>query len=291
MLAAAAPVAAGPVPARVPADEPTLVARATLSADFIAPGPPSGALATPANGRAGPFPAQVIPGFSGIVDNGDGTFWAMPDNGFGTKANSADFLLRLYKVRPRWETARGGAGTIEVGAFISLRDPDRKLPFPIVNESTPERLLTGADFDIESVVRARDGSFWIGEEFGPFIVHVDATGKVLAAPYEFPDGKSPANPFLLPGEAARVRSSRGFEAMAMSQDGRYLYPIVEGSFVDDPDAPPALHLRVRHPQGPLHRHDVAVRGRHRRQPRRRRLHRPQRGCCSSSATTSRARPR
>jgi glycerophosphoryl diester phosphodiesterase len=213
---------------------PTLLARATLSADFIAPGPPSGALATPANGRTGPFPGQVIPGFSGVVDNGDGTFWAMPDNGFGAKANSADFFLRLYQVRPRWATARGGTGTIDVGPFISLRDPDRKLPFPIVNGATPERLLTGADFDIESVQRGRDGSFWIGEEFGPFIVHVDRTGKVLAAPYEFPDGKSPANPLLLPGEAARVRSSGGFEAMAMSQDGRYLYPIVENSFVDDP---------------------------------------------------------
>jgi hypothetical protein len=35
--------------------EPTLVQRATLSADFLAPGPPSGALASPANGRTGPF--------------------------------------------------------------------------------------------------------------------------------------------------------------------------------------------------------------------------------------------
>ena len=116
---------------------PTVVARATLSADFIAPGPPSGALATPANGRTGPFKGQVIPGFSGVVDNGDGTFWAMPDNGFGTKANSADFLLRLYRVRPRWETAAGASGRIEVKDFISLRDPDGKIPFPITNGTTP----------------------------------------------------------------------------------------------------------------------------------------------------------
>jgi glycerophosphoryl diester phosphodiesterase len=95
--------------------QPTLVKRATLSADFLAPGPPSGAMATPANGRTGPFAGQVIPGFSGMIDNRDGTFWAMPDNGFGAKNNSADFLLRLYRVRPHWETARGGDGAIEVG--------------------------------------------------------------------------------------------------------------------------------------------------------------------------------
>ena len=214
---------------------PTLVARATLSADFIAPGPPSGALATPANGRVGPFPGQVIPGFSGMIEAGDGSFWAMPDNGFGTKANSADFLLRIYRIRPQWETAQGGAGTIEVGNFGSLRDPSRRIPFPIVNGATTDRLLTGADFDIESIVRLADGSFWIGEEFGPFLLHVDRTGRVLSAPVPFPDGKSPANPYLAPGETPRIRSSRGFEAMAVSTNGRRLYPIVEGSFADDPE--------------------------------------------------------
>ena len=62
---------------------PTLVARATYDADNYQPGPPSGAAVTPVNGRTGPFPGQVVPGFSAVVDNGNGTFWAMPDNGFG----------------------------------------------------------------------------------------------------------------------------------------------------------------------------------------------------------------
>ncbi|MFD4992812.1 esterase-like activity of phytase family protein [Cellulosimicrobium cellulans] len=228
-------------PAHRPSEErggvvvPTLVARATLSADHLEEGPPSGALVTPANGRQGPFDGQVIPGFSAMIDNGDGTFWAQPDNGFGAKGNSADFLLRLYRVTPRWEAARGGAGEIEVGEHLSLRDPDRHVDFPIVHEDTEERLLTGADFDIESVVRAKDGTFWIGEEFGPFLLHVDRTGALLAPPVPFPDGKSPANPHLAPGETPLVGSSRGFEALAGSRDGRYLYPVLEGALVgDDP---------------------------------------------------------
>ncbi len=214
--------------------EPTLEARATLSADFLAPGPPSGALATPANGRTGPFAGQVIPGFSAMVENSDGTFWAQPDNGFGTKANSADFLLRIYRVRPDWETADGGRGSIDVQRFISLSDPARRIPFPIVNENTSKRLLTGADLDIESLVRARDGSFWIGDEFGPFLIHVSPSGKVLEAPVAFPDGKSPQNP-TLGGEQPRVPASRGFESMGSSTSGRYLYPVVEGAFLDDTD--------------------------------------------------------
>ncbi|NUT57328.1 MAG: glycerophosphodiester phosphodiesterase [Agromyces sp.] len=219
----------------VQAHEPTLVARATLSADHLEPGPASGALASPGNGRVGPWPGQVIPGFSAAVDNGDGTFWAQPDNGFGSKGNSADFLLRTYLVRPAWQTADGGAGEIAIERFVSYNDRNHVLDFPIVNDGTAERLLTGADFDIESVVRAADGSFWVGEEFGPFLLHFDANGTLLEKPYSLTGAKSPQNPYLQPGETPRVRASRGFEALAASVNGRYLYPVIEGSYADDPD--------------------------------------------------------
>ncbi|GAA4692464.1 glycerophosphoryl diester phosphodiesterase [Promicromonospora umidemergens] len=212
----------------------TLAGRATLSADHLAEGPPSGAAASPGNGRQGPWDGQVIPGFSAMIDNHDGTFWAQPDNGFGAKGNSADFLLRNYLVRPQWDTGRKGSGDIKVLDHIEYNDRDDVLDFDIVNDDTDERLLTGADFDIESVVRAKDGTLWVGEEFGPFLLHFDADGTLLEAPYEFPDGKSPANPYLEPGETPNVGSSRGFEAMAGS--GRYLYPVVEGALADDDDA-------------------------------------------------------
>ena len=158
----------------------------------------------------------------------------MPDNGFGNKANSRSFLLRLYKVRPNWETRRGGPGTVTILNAITLRDPDLKVPFPIVNEGTPDRLLTGGDFDIESVRITRDGTLWFGDEFGPFIIHADATGKVLDAPVPTPGVFSPDNPLLL-GRTPNLASSNGFEAMALSKDGRTLYPILEGPLAgDDP---------------------------------------------------------
>ncbi|WP_210651644.1 esterase-like activity of phytase family protein [Nocardioides sp. SYSU D00065] len=212
---------------------PTLVGRATIDADHLAPGPPSGAQMTPANGRTGPFPGQVVPGFSAMLDNGDGTFWAMPDNGFGTKANSADFLLRMYEVRPDFEGDDGGDGSVDMPRFLSFRDPDHKVPFPIVHEDTAERLLTGADFDIESIVRLRDGSFLIGEEFGPFVLHVDRSGKLLDAPVPLPGVQSPQNPYL-DGAQPTLPASKGFEAMAF--DGsRYAYPILEGALTAETD--------------------------------------------------------
>jgi hypothetical protein len=210
------------------ATEPRLQARAILPADASFPAPFPGIPNT--NPAPAPGSTQPVGGFSALLDAGDGLLWAMPDNGFGNKANSRSFLLRLYKVRPSWETKRGGSGSVTILKAITLRDPDLKVPFPIVNEGTSDRLLTGGDFDVESVRIGRDGTLWFGEEFGPFIVHADATGKILDAPVPTPGVMSPDNPLLL-GRTPNLASSNGFEAMALSKDGRTLYPILEGPLV------------------------------------------------------------
>jgi hypothetical protein len=212
--------------------EPTLLGRAILPADAYQPGPPSGAFIAPDNGVTTPFPSQPVPGFSAVLDAGHGEFWAMPDNGYGSKANSGDFLLRVYRIQPDFETAAGGSGSVDVLGFIQLRDPDGKLPFALFRA---DRLLTGADLDIESLRPARDGTLWFGEEFGPFLVHTDATGKVLEAPISLPGVQSPQNPFLPNPDAWTIRASRGFEGMARSVDGKTLYPMLEGALRNDPD--------------------------------------------------------
>jgi hypothetical protein len=212
--------------------EPTLLGRAILPADAFQPGPPSGAFITGDNGVTSPFPSQPIPGFSAILDAGHGEFWAMPDNGYGAKTNSGDFLLRVYRIRPDFKTARGGSGAVDVLGFIQLRDPDGRIDFPPFRT---DRLLTGADLDIESIRIARDGTLWFGDEFGPFLVHTDATGKVLEAPIPLPGIQSPQNPFLPNPDAWTIRASRGFEGMARSIDGKTLYPMLEGALRNDPD--------------------------------------------------------
>jgi glycerophosphoryl diester phosphodiesterase len=212
--------------------EPRLVARAILPSDAYQPGPPSGAAVNPDNGVTPPFPGQPIPGFSAVLKAGGGTFWGMPDNGYGAKGNSADFLLRLYRIRPQFKTASGGSGRVDVLDFVQLSDPDHKVSFPLTRS---DRLLTGADFDLESVRRTADGDLWFGEEFGPFILHTDSRGRVLEAPIPLPGVQSPQNPFLPNPDAWNIPASRGFEGMALSSDGRRLYPMLEGALRGDPD--------------------------------------------------------
>ena len=214
---------------------PTLAGRAVLPAETLAPGPASGAAVQPPfNGIVFPRPSQPVLGFSAVIA-GDhpGTYVAMPDNGYGSKANSADFLLRAYKVTPDFKTAKGGSGSVQVGTFISFRDPNHKLTFPIVNETTTDRLLTGADLDPESLQRGRNGDLWMGEEFGPWILHFNNNGVLLDAPFALPGGlMSPNNPFLGAGTATQP-NSRGIEAMAISPDGKRLWATLEGATVAD----------------------------------------------------------
>jgi glycerophosphoryl diester phosphodiesterase len=211
-----------------------LEARAVLPADTFAPGPPAGALIAPANGRTPPFPSQPVQGISAVLPAGNGSYWVMEDNGFGAKANSSDFLLRFYRVTPGFETAKGGPGTVSVGEFIQLRDPDHKVPWPIVN-AAGGRFLTGGDFDIESFRQVADGTLWFGDEFGPFLVHTSASGRVLEAPIPLAGVKSPDNPTLAAGETPTLASSKGFEGMAMAPNGRMLYPMLEGALTADAD--------------------------------------------------------
>ncbi len=230
----------------------TLIGFASLPADTFAEGPPSGAndgTGNPisANGRTGPFASQPVQGLSGVQFSRErGSFWFLSDNGFGAKNNSADYLLRIYRLEPEFTTRRGGDGNVEVEDFIQLRDPFHRVPFPIVNEGTSERLLTGADFDVESFVFDSRGDIWAGDEFGPFVLHFDRRGRLLEPPVPTPDlddareldktafVRSPQNPFLSIPAEANLGSSRGYEGMAFSPDRKTFYPLLEGTVLGDP---------------------------------------------------------
>ena len=250
-----------------------LVARSVLPAATYRDGsPPSGGFLSAAerqtaaaNGvpgaASGPYlPAQPVQGFSSMVPADAGTWWALSDNGYAWRANSADFQLVFYRLDPRW----GDPGGPRVLETVVLHDPDRRIPWTIVcdqeqgsrlpglgfnvlppkppacGDDPSARILTGFDLDPESFVRAPDGTFWVGEEFGPFLVHVTADGRVLEPPMAVTGVRSPQNPFLAISDRARaeaptVAASRGFEGVAISPDGARLYALLEGAVAgDDP---------------------------------------------------------
>lgn len=186
-------------------------------------------------GMSLPFEGQPLQGHSGIKHMPDGSFWILTDNGFGTKANSADSMLYLNHYDVDFQT-----GEFERLATVFLSDPDKKVPFRIVHEGSKARYLTGADFDPESFQFAGD-AIWIGDEFGPYLIKTDLQGRVLNVFDLQVAGKpvrSPDNPAVkLPGWPAEpmsfeVRRSKGLEGMAASSDGSKLYALLEGPLWD-----------------------------------------------------------
>lgn len=179
-----------------------------------------------------PFDGQPVQGFSGIKSNGDGTFWSLSDNGFGSKLNSSDAALMLHLLKFDWD-----AGSVERVKTVFLTDPEKRAPFPIVLEGSENRFLTGADFDVESIQPVADG-FWVGEEFGPYILKFDTDGRLTDVFETVVDGepvRSPDHPALtLPGNptaknpAFNLKRSGGYEGLAMSKDGSKLYGLLEG---------------------------------------------------------------
>ena len=194
-----------------------------------------------------PLAGQPAQGMSGIVPTGPGAFLLLTDNGYGSRVSSPDTLLMVHAATADWAT-----GAITLGKTVFLRDPDKKIPFAIRTEGTAERYLTGADLDPESLAVVGDRWF-IGDEFGPYLVETDATGKVLAFHETLVDGKPVRSPdhFMLgqlpampKGEAPfQVRRSRGFEPMAATPDGTRLIAMFEGPLFDDKgEAEPFLRL-------------------------------------------------
>lgn len=103
-----------------------------------------------------------------------------------------------------------------------------------------------AGFDTEGIAATREGGFWIGDEFGPSLVRVDAAGRVVAR--IVPEGVELAaggfeTPAALPAIAARRHLNRGFEALALSDDEEWLFLAFQSPLAH-PDV--AAHKEARH---------------------------------------------
>lgn len=73
--------------------------------------------------------------------------------------------------------------------------------------------------DPEGIVALADGSFWLSDEYGPFIAHYDATGRELQR-------LSPCNGGL--PEVYRLRRpNRGMEGLTITPDGQWLVGIMQ----------------------------------------------------------------
>ena len=75
--------------------------------------------------------------------------------------------------------------------------------------------------DSEGLVALQDGTFWVADEYRPFVIHFDANGNEIErlSPY---DGS-------LPGELAMRDPNRGMEGLTITPDGSTLVGIMQSA--------------------------------------------------------------
>jgi hypothetical protein len=81
-------------------------------------------------------------------------------------------------------------------------------------------------YDSEGLVALKDGTFWVSDEYGPFITHFAANGRAISrlSPY---DG-------TLPAELRFRVPNKGMEGLTITPDGKTLVGIMQ-SALQDPD--------------------------------------------------------
>lgn len=185
-----------------------------------------------------------------------GTVWAVGDRGPNLKVRTAikryglDRLESLRseegaKIMPRPDLGpaiaelRVAEGRVELVRSLRLADARGRavsgLPPPGGSHARCEPAFDldggrlGADpsgLDTEGIAALADGGFWVGDEYGPSLVRLGPDGRVLRR--LVPEGsgiEGAAYPVeaRLPAIAARRQINRGFEAIALSGDGDWLF--------------------------------------------------------------------
>jgi hypothetical protein len=114
------------------------------------------------------------------------------------------------------------AGSIEGGQIID----------DAYNGVTGANLGTDANgLDSEGMVALADGTFWISDEYGPFLVHLDATGQTIEriSPYA-----ANAQGHKLPAVFAQRLINKGMEGLTITPDGSLLVGLMQSALDNDP---------------------------------------------------------
>ncbi|HEY1268375.1 MAG TPA: esterase-like activity of phytase family protein [Candidatus Binatia bacterium] len=169
-----------------------------------------------------------------------GEFWMLTDRGPNgqIKVNGEnrrtfpvpEFNPTILKVR----TENGAIRIVETIPMLTRSGkPVTGMPNTKGRDETPYNYAAERTFafnpngvDTEGLVRSSAGDFWVAEEYGPSLLKIDRTGKVLrryvpkgvrldGADYDVVEA--------LPEIFAKRKINRGFEGLAMSRDEKKLY--------------------------------------------------------------------
>ncbi|HWA49593.1 MAG TPA: esterase-like activity of phytase family protein [Dongiaceae bacterium] len=157
-----------------------------------------------------------------------------------------DFVPSIVKMKlsedgtfatTEWITLKDSSGKTITGLSNPLKAAKTEAGYDVTGKQLP---FDPSGLDTEGLVRLKDGTFWVGEEYGPSLVHIAADGKIIerlvpAGVDADLAGAGYKVTGALPAIIAKRQLNRGIEGIAMSPDEKFLYAIVQNPLAN-PDA-------------------------------------------------------
>ena len=167
----------------------------------------------------------------------DDVYYGLTDRGPNTDSDADNEKIEPVKFQPSIAKFRLVNGHMDLVKRIGLVTKDGTPMNGAVNPeaSTGEAIVdingrtiapSKAGIDSEGLVVAPDGSFWVSDEYGPYVVHFDAQGREISRLKPF-DG-------TLPRELAFRTPNRGMEGLTLTPDGKTLVGTMQ-SALETPD--------------------------------------------------------
>ena len=203
----------------------------------------------------------------------EGQFVLLPDRGYNV-AGTTDYHSRINKITIRFtpgKTSQDGvvatlADTVlltdAAGNPLTGLDPEAGGVRPAAGgfPDMPVARNGKIALDPEAIVRLADGSYFVSDEYGPYIYRFSAEGKMLSA-IRPPDafipirkgaqhfgsnnpGPGASEPVPVNPETGR-QNNQGFEGMALTPDGKTLAVILQSATRQDGGNTPATRHHTR----------------------------------------------
>ena len=198
-----------------------------------------------------------------------GHFYAMSDRGPNAATEStrtpAGIIFLAPDFTPRMSLFKlTTTGAVEPVSTFFLKDPKGRLITGLPNKSfgstgeTPYGLdgkvvaldpdgdgVPGYDesgLDSEGLVAMKDGTFWVSDEYGPHIVHFDATGKEIERINPFAADTRNKSGRRLPAELATRWPNRGMEGLTITPDGKTLVGVMQSNLYNPTSSIGSINL-------------------------------------------------
>jgi len=184
-----------------------------------------------------------------------GILFLLPDRGYNGKGTVVDYQARINRlaitftpVAPdRVLPANKAQQSVQIalGRPIFLRDgrgqPFTSLDATRVRKGTPDlpQAANGRiSIDPEGIARARNGTFYVSEEYGPYVYTFSPDGRlrgVTAPPDAFIPLRNGRKNFSAedPDPNTGRVNNRGLEGLSLTPDGKYLVAVLQSPTIQD----------------------------------------------------------